>query len=88
MDAAARALARHRLLGAAGHLEGIVRMLQRPDAQAIDVLLQLKAVNGSLAKLSRHILRCHFRDHVATASERGDTDLILEELAEAIKYGL
>lgn len=87
IDAATRALASQRLRGAAGHLDGIVRMLQAPDVRGIDVLQQLKAVHGALVKASGHVLRSHVRDHVVTASERGDAELILDEIANALKYG-
>ena len=75
-----------RLKSAKGHLEGILRMLEDPDIYCVDVLKQVKAVQGALAKVNDKVLRAHVRDHVATASERGDTDTIVDELMEALKY--
>jgi DNA-binding FrmR family transcriptional regulator len=52
----------------------------------VDVLKQVKAVQGALGKVNENVLRSHIRDHVATASERGDTEQIVSELMEALKY--
>ena len=61
-------------------------MLEDPDVYCIDVLKQIKAVQGALSKTSDKVLRSHIRDHVATASERGDSEQIVDELMEALKY--
>jgi DNA-binding FrmR family transcriptional regulator len=52
----------------------------------VDVLKQIKAVQGALSKVNEAVLRSHIKDHVATAAVRGDTDKIVEELMEALKY--
>jgi DNA-binding FrmR family transcriptional regulator len=75
-----------RLKSARGHLDGIVRMLDDPSVYCVDVLKQIKAVQGALARASDVVLRSHVRDHVATASERGDTEAIVGELMDALKY--
>ena len=75
-----------RLKSAKGHLEGVLRMLDDPDVYCVDVLKQVKAVQGALSKVSDKVLRSHIRDHVATAAQRGDTEHIVEELMEALKY--
>ena len=75
-----------RLKGAKGHLEGVLRMLEDPDVYCVDVLKQVKAVQGALSKVNEKVLRAHIRDHVATAAERGDTEEIVTELMEALKY--
>lgn len=75
-----------RLKSARGHLDGIVRMLDDPSVYCVDVLKQIKAVQGALARASDVVLRSHVRDHVATASERGDTEAIVSELMDALKY--
>lgn len=75
-----------RLKSARGHLDGVVRMLEDPTVYCVDVLKQLKAVQGALAKVNEAVLRSHLKDHVVTASERGDADVIVEELMEALKY--
>ena len=79
--------ARQRLLSIKGHVEGITRMLDQQDCTyCVDVLKQIKAVQGALAKVSELVLRSHLRDHVVTAAQRGDVDPIVEELMEVLKY--
>ena len=61
-------------------------MLEDPDVYCVDVLKQVKAVQGALSKINDQVLRSHIRDHVVTAAERGDAEAIVEELMEALKY--
>lgn len=78
--------ARQRLLSIRGHVEGLLRMLEDDSIYCIDILKQVKAVNGALDKVGDLVLRSHLRDHVVTAAERGDTGAIVEELMEVLKY--
>ncbi len=82
----ARKRARRRLAIARGHLEHIQRMLDEPHVYCIDVLTQLKAVQGALSGASEVVLRGHLEAHVATASMRGDELEIVDELMDALKY--
>ncbi len=86
LDSDTRKDAALRLRSAKGHLEGILRMLEDESVYCIDVLKQVKAVQGALTKVSEKVLRSHVRDHVVTASERGDAEPIVDELMEALKY--
>lgn len=86
LDDDTRADAILRLKSAKGHLEGILRMLEDPSVYCVNVLKQVKAVQGALSKVNEKVLQSHIRDHVATAAQRGDTDAIVEELMEALKY--
>jgi DNA-binding FrmR family transcriptional regulator len=86
LDPDTRRAASLRLKSVRGHLEGVLRMLEDPEVYCVDVLKQVKAVQGALAKVNESVLKSHIRDHVATASERGDTEAIVEELMEALKY--
>ncbi len=86
LDDTVRLDAARRLKSAKGHLEGVLRMLEDPSVYCVDVLKQVKAVQGALAKVNEEVLRSHIRDHVATASQRGDTEQIVGELMEALKY--
>jgi DNA-binding FrmR family transcriptional regulator len=86
LDADTRRDASLRLKSAKGHLEGVLRMLEDPDVYCVDVLKQVKAVQGALAKIGERVLRSHIRDHVTTAAQRGDTEAIVDELMEALKY--
>ena len=86
LDPSTRADAVRRLKSSRGHLDGILRMLEDPSVYCVDVLKQVKAVQGALAKVNEAVLRSHIRDHVSTAAQRGDTNLIVDELMEALKY--
>lgn len=86
LDPQVRENAALRLKSARGHLDGIVRMLEDPSVYCVDVLKQVKAVQGALARVSENVLRSHIREHVLSAAERGDVDAMVEELMEALKY--
>lgn len=75
-----------RLAIAKGHLESILQSLQKHDAYCVDVLRQIKAVQGALEKAGQITLESHLRAHVATAADRGDTETIVEELMDALRY--
>ncbi len=78
--------ARQRLLSIKGHVEGILRMLEDPSVYCVDILKQIKAVDGALDKVADVVLRSHLGDHVVTAHERGDSEEIVDELMEVLKY--
>lgn len=86
LDPETRQQATVRLKSAKGHLEGVLRMLEDENVYCVDVLKQIKAVSGALAKINASVLRAHIRDHVTTAAQRGDADAIVDELMEALKY--
>jgi len=86
LDASVREDARRRLLSVKGHVDGILRMLEDEKVYCVDVLKQVKAVDGALAKVGALILQSHLKRHVVTAHERGDEDRIVEELMEILKY--
>jgi CsoR family transcriptional regulator, copper-sensing transcriptional repressor len=82
----ARKRAHRRIAIARGHLESIQKMLEDPEAYCVDVLMQLKAVQGALSGVGDVVLRGHLEAHVTTAAARGDTTEIVDELMEALKY--
>lgn len=86
LDADTRQDAVRRLRGARGHLEAVLRMLEDPSVYCVDVMKQLSAVQGAITKVNEKVLRSHIRDHVSTAILRGDTEQIVDELMEALKY--
>ncbi len=81
----ARKRARRRIAIARGHLESIQKMLEDPHAYCVDVLVQLKAVQGALSGVGEVVLRGHLEAHVVTAAARGDTTEMIDELMEAIR---
>ncbi|WP_293172614.1 metal-sensitive transcriptional regulator [Oceanithermus sp.] len=86
LDPETRTEAQRRLKSVRGHVEGILRMLDDESVYCVDVLKQIKAVEGALDKVGELILKSHLRDHVVTAAQRGDADAIVEELMELFKY--
>lgn len=75
----------NRLKTARGHLEGVIRMVE-DDAYCPDVMKQLSAVQGSLERASRLVLRNHLETCVAAAMQAGRIDEIVDELMEALRY--
>lgn len=75
-----------RLRSVRGHVDGILRMLERDDSYCVDVLKQIKAVQGALNKTGELILQGHLKQHVVTAHERGDDEAIVAELMDVLKY--
>ena len=75
----------NRLKTARGHLDGIVRMVER-DAYCPDVMKQLAAVQGMLEATSRVVLRNHLETCVATAMQEGRVEEIVDELMSTLKY--
>jgi DNA-binding FrmR family transcriptional regulator len=56
------------------------------DAYCPDIMKQLSAVQGSLERASRIVLRNHLETCVAAAMQAGRTDEIVDELMEALRY--
>ncbi|GMA14687.1 metal-sensitive transcriptional regulator [Deinococcus metallilatus] len=81
-----RKRAARRLAIARGHLESIRRSLEDPNVYCVDVLRQIKAVQGALDGAASVVLRGHLEAHVATAATRGDEKELVEELMDALKY--
>ena len=75
----------NRLKTARGHLEAVIRMVE-DDQYCPDVMKQLSAVQGSLERASRVMLRNHLETCVAAAMVAGRTDEIVDELMEALRY--
>lgn len=86
LDDATRKDARNRLLSVRGHVEAVLRMLEDESVYCVDALKQLKAVQGALNKVSGLILESHLHEHVVTAAARGDSEKIVDELMELMKY--
>jgi CsoR family transcriptional regulator, copper-sensing transcriptional repressor len=74
-----------RLRTAAGHLQGVVRMVEE-DAYCPDIMKQLSAVQGALERVNRLVLRNHLETCVASAMQEGRVEEIVEELMTALKF--
>lgn len=86
LDPGVREDARRRLLSVRGHVDAVLRMLEDDTVYCVDVLKQVKAVDGALAKVGNLVFQSHLKQHVVTAHERGDEERILGELMEILKY--
>jgi DNA-binding FrmR family transcriptional regulator len=75
----------NRLKTARGHLDAVIRMVDE-DTYCPDVMKQLSAVQGSLERASRLVLRNHLETCVAAAMVAGRTSEIVDELMEALRY--
>jgi len=74
-----------RLKTAAGHLDAVRRMVEE-DAYCIDLMKQLSAVQGTLARTQQVLLANHLSGCVAEALRNGDGEAIIRELAAVLKY--
>lgn len=85
MQTQARKSVLNRLKTARGHLDAVVRMVEE-DTYCPEVMKQLSAVQGSLERASRLVLRNHLETCVVDAMRGGRTAEIVEELMEALRY--
>lgn len=73
-----------RLRTAAGHIQGVARMVDE-DKYCIDVIRQIEAAEQALHKVKRHLLAGHLDTCVTTAIRSDDTserERVLRELLE------
>ena len=75
----------NRLKTARGHLDAVIRMVDE-ETYCPEVMKQLSAVQGSLERASRLVLRNHLETCVAAAMQAGRTGQIVDELMEALRY--
>jgi len=75
----------NRLKTARGHLDAVIRMVE-DDTYCPGLMKQLAAVQGSLERASRIVLRNHLETCVAAAMVAGRTDEIVEELMEVLRF--
>lgn len=74
-----------RLKIAVGHLEGVRRMVDK-DAHCLNVMKQLSAVQASLERVQRLLLRGHLASCLSEATEDERGAAIIEELMTALKF--
>ncbi len=84
MDEKTQTDAIHRLKSVAGHINGIIRMLEE-DRYCIDVIKQIQATQTALSRVSESILDAHLRTCVTTAIQDDDQNERERVLAEVIE---
>lgn len=88
MDAAVREDAIQRLKSTAGHINGIIRMLE-DERYCIDVIKQIQAAQAALNRVSESLLDGHLRTCVTTAiqgDDPGDRERVLNEITEVFRH--
>jgi DNA-binding FrmR family transcriptional regulator len=87
MDDITKQAAKQRLMSAAGHVQGIARMVEE-DTYCIDVIKQIQAVQAALNKVSALILDNHLQTCV-TSAVRGDDpaerEAVLKEITSVFE---
>ena len=74
-----------RLKVAAGHLEGVRRMVD-DETYCVDLMKQLSAVQASLERVQQIFLRNHLSTCVSDAIQNGMGEEIIDELMGALKF--
>jgi DNA-binding FrmR family transcriptional regulator len=88
MDAKTREDAIHRLKSVAGHVNGIIQMLEE-GRYCIDVIKQIQAAQKALSRASESILDSHLRTCVTTAirgDDLNDRERMLSEITEVFRH--
>ncbi|KKC05344.1 transcriptional regulator [Mycobacterium nebraskense] len=75
----------NRLKTVRGHLDGIIRMLES-DAYCVDVMKQISAVQSSLERTNRVMLRNHLETCFSAAVLDGRGQAAIDELLDAVKF--
>lgn len=75
----------NRLKTSRGHLDGVLKMLDVPEPDYVELLKQLKAVQGALQHLSNELFELHMHACLEH-SRQGDVDEASADLSEALKY--
>lgn len=75
----------NRLKTARGHLDGIVRMVEE-EAYCVEIMKQMSAVQASLERANRLVLKNHLETCFSEAVIGGRGDAAIAELVDAVKF--
>lgn len=81
----ARRDALNRLKTVRGHLDAIVRMVEH-DEYCVDVMKQVSAVQASLERVNRLVLKNHLETCFSEAVAEGRGQAAVAELVDAVKF--
>jgi CsoR family transcriptional regulator, copper-sensing transcriptional repressor len=87
MDDQTRSAVINRLKSVAGHINGIIKMLE-DDRYCIDVIKQIQATQAGLARTSDVILENHLDTCVTTAmrgDDAGEREQVIAEILEVFR---
>ena len=74
-----------RLKTVRGHLDGIVRMVE-DEAYCVDIMKQISAVQASLERANRLVLKNHLETCFSDAVRDGKGPAAVAELVDAVKF--
>ncbi len=74
-----------RLKTVRGHLDGIVRMVE-DEAYCVELMKQISAVQASLERVNRLVLKNHLETCFTDAVTGGRGDAAIAELVDAVKF--
>ena len=75
----------NRLKTVRGHLDGVIRMVEG-DAYCVDLMKQVSALQASLERVNRLILKNHLATCFSEAVTAGRAQRAIEELVDAVKF--
>ena len=75
----------NRLKTVRGHLDAIIRMVEQ-DEYCVDVMKQVSAVQASLERVNRLVLRNHLETCFTEAVAEGRAEAAVSELVDAVKF--
>jgi len=75
----------NRLKTVRGHLDGVIRMVEG-DAYCVDLMKQVSALQASLERVNRLILKNHLATCFSEAVTAGRAEGAIEELLDAVKF--
>jgi CsoR family transcriptional regulator, copper-sensing transcriptional repressor len=75
----------NRLKTVRGHLDAIIRMVEQ-DEYCVDVMKQVSAVQASLERVNRLVLKNHLETCFAEAVAGGRAEAAVSELVDAVKF--
>lgn len=87
MDDPTKQMVKQRLVSTAGHVKGILRMVDE-DTYCIDVIKQIQAVQAALTKVSALILDNHLQTCVTSAIQGDDAaerEAVLHEITSVFE---
>ena len=75
----------NRLKTVRGHLDGVIRMVE-DDTYCVDLMKQVSALQASLERVNRLILKNHLATCFSEAVMAGRAQGAIEELVDAVKF--
>ncbi len=75
----------NRLKTVRGHLDGVIRMVE-DDTYCVDLMKQVSALQASLERVNRLILKNHLATCFSEAVTAGRAQGAIEELVDAVKF--